>query len=464
MAEPPEDPARTIAKLTRINQALMQRLERIEENRGPAYAATRAAAVLEREVVARNRDLEQALSDLAKINAELAKAREIADEANRAKSRFLRAASHDLLQPLSAAKLFLSHLTELAALSGDTMQRDLVSHLTATFESAEELIRALSDIARFDSQSFRMNPAPLAIGRLFRRLIIDMQPLATSRGIDLRFVASSVTVESDPVYLRQIAQNLITNALKYTTKKKVLVGIRRAGDSVWLEVLDAGPGIAAKDQDRIFQEFERLSRQDQPGTGLGLSIVRRACQQLGHALELRSERGRGSRFRVRLARYGGAGAPAAGPPAVAHQRRAAGDFSGRRVLVVENDPVMRRAYDFLLGGWGMEVQAVDSVGAARDAVARRVPDLLLTDYRLDGEETGLQTITALTEDLGRALPALIVSAESAKAIRAEAGNIAVAILEKPVAEGDLRRAMQAALGQAGPAGPPGAQQAGLEKA
>lgn len=440
-----DDKDRAIAKLERINQALVQRLERIEETRGSAYALTRATAMLEREVVARNRDLEQALSDLAKINAELAQAREVADEANRAKSRFLRAASHDLLQPLSAAKLFLSHLSELADLQGDSLQRDLVSHLTATFDSAEELIRALSDIARFDSRSFRMNPAPMALSRLFRRLIIDMQPLANSRGIDLRFVASAATVESDPVYLRQIAQNLITNALKYTTGKKVLVGMRRQGDALWLEVLDQGPGIAVKDQERIFQEFERLSRSDQPGTGLGLSIVQRACQQLGHALELRSEKGRGSRFRVRLARYQGVAAPR--QATLPRKRGEISDFSGRRVLVVENDPVMRHAYGFLLGGWGMEVQTVAGIRAARDAASRARPDLLLTDYRLDGDETGLQTIHLLRQDLGQGLPALIVSAESAQAIKGEAGGLAVEILEKPVAEGELRRAMRAALAQ-----------------
>ncbi|MFT4151837.1 MAG: ATP-binding protein [Paracoccaceae bacterium] len=435
-----DTPDRAVAKLARINAALIDRIERIEESRGPAYALTRAAAVLEREVVARNRDLEQALAELAEINAQLEQARAIADEANRAKSRFLRAASHDLLQPLSAAKLFLSHLGEL---SSDQLQRDLVSHLTATIDSAEELIRALSNIAKLDSRMFQMNPAPVAIGRLFRRLIIDMQPLATSRGIDLRFAASSATVESDPVYLRQIVQNLIGNALKYTTGDKVLVGIRHQGDGVWLEVLDRGPGIAAKDQDRIFLEFERLSRSDQPGTGLGLSIVRRACQQLGHALELHSEPGRGSRFRVRLPLH--AALPAlASPPA---EPGVAGDFTGRRVLVVENDPDMRRALTLLLNGWGIEVRAVGGVAPARAAAAAAVPDLLLTDYRLDGGETGIQTIRALTHDLGRALPALIVSAEAASAIRAEAGDLSVDILEKPVAEHELRRAMQAALSQ-----------------
>lgn len=440
---------RQVEKLARINAALIRRLERIEESRGPAYALSRAAAVLEREVMARNLDLETALAELAQINAELAAARQVADQANRAKSRFLRAASHDLLQPLSAAKLFLSHLREL---STDAMQRDLVSHLTATIDSAEELIRALSNIAKLDSRSFRTNLAPIAMGRLFRRLIIDTQPLAASRRIDLRFVASGVTVLSDGVYLRQIAQNLITNALKYTTGPKVLVGVRRDGSdpdegpAVWLEVLDQGPGIAPQDQDRIFNEFERLEQEKQAGTGLGLSIVRRACEQLGHRLELVSVQGTGSRFRVRL--------PLVQPlPPVAETdgaepgRIPGADFAGRRVLLIENDLAVQNAFLLLLMSWGMEVQAVTGVEEARAAAAQIMPDLVLTDYRLDAGETGVQALRALARDLGRDLPAVIVSAEATGLIRAEAGSLAADVLEKPVAEADLRRAMQYALGQ-----------------
>lgn len=437
-----DDPQRRIQKLERINAALMQRMERIEESRGPAYALTRAAAVLEREVLARNRDLETALAELAQINAELVAAREIADQANRAKSRFLRAASHDLLQPLSAAKLFLSHLDDLAT---DRMQRDLVSHLTATVDSAEELIRALSDIARLDSRSLRMNRGPVAIWRLFRRLIIDMQPLANARGIDLRFVASGATVDSDPVFLRQIAQNLIANALKYTTGDKVLVGVRHAGDRVWLEVLDRGPGIAPRDQQRIFAEFERLSNTGQPGTGLGLSIVSRACEQLGHRLELRSVPGKGSCFRVCLPAVPRAALAGAAEGDEAGRAVPAADFAGRRVLVIENDPVMRRAFGMLLEGWGMQVDAVGDVAAARRIAAGQPPDLVLTDYRLDAGETGIEALRALSADLGREPAALIVSAEAAGAVRDEARGLAAAILEKPVAEHDLRRAMLAAL-------------------
>lgn len=438
-----DDLARRVEKLLKINVALMQRLERVEETRGPAYALTRTAAMLEREVVARNRDLEQALAELAAINTELASAREVADEANRAKTRFLRAASHDLLQPLSAAKLFLSHLSEMAT---EPLHKALVSHLTATIDSAEELIRALSNIAKLDSQSFQMNRSAVAMGRLFRRLIIDMQPLATSRGIDLRFVASGATVDSDPVFLRQIAQNLIANALKYTTGKKVLVGIRQAGDAVWLEVLDAGPGIHAKDQDRIFNEFERLSRSDEPGTGLGLSIVRRACQQLGHGLDLRSAYGKGSRFRVRLPRW--TEVPerrTEGKGRRRESRESDAVFVGRKVLVVENDPGMRQAFAYLLGGWGMEPAVVGGIAAARKAVARQVPDIILSDYRLDRDETGIEAIDTLRRDLGRKIPAVLISVEADEAMRQEAQALRVEVLAKPVVETDLKSALRQAL-------------------
>lgn len=436
-----DDPARRIAKLERIVAALVQRLERSEEARGPAYALTRAAALLEREIIARNDDLERALSDLGEINAELGQAREVAEEANRAKSRFLRAASHDLLQPLSAAKMFLSHL---ANLSVDQRQTDIVSHLTGTIESAEELISALSQIARLDSRTFQMEKAPVSIARLFRRLELDLRPLATQRGVDLRFVASGITVQSDPIYLRQIAQNLIANALKYTDGQKVLVGMRRAGEQAWLEVLDQGPGIAAQDRDRIFQEFERLGGSDQPGTGLGLSIVRRASQLMMHPLELRTQPGRGSCFRVSLPVRADICAmknDAMRPAQLAYPA----ELKGCRVLVVENDPVMRQAFDVLLTGWGMRVTTVGTVQAARAAVARQVPDLLLTDFRLDGDETGIQTISVLRDGLAMRLPALIVSGDDIEAMTAAAAGLGVEIVAKPVDDAMLQRAMRSAL-------------------
>ncbi|MBP7001120.1 hybrid sensor histidine kinase/response regulator [Amaricoccus sp.] len=439
-----DDEARRIEKLTRINDALIQRLERMDDVRGSSWSLTRTAAMLEREIVERNADLERALAELGARNAELAAARETADEANRAKSRFLRAASHDLLQPLSAGRLFLGQLEDLA---GDTVQADLIGRVIASFESAEELIRALLDIARLDSAAFEANPGPVAISRLFQRLAIDLQPLAAARGIDLRFVPSTETVLSDPVLLRQIAQNLIINALKYSTGPKVVVGLKRDGPGAWLTVQDGGPGIGPADHDRIFNEFERLSRTDAPGSGLGLSIVRRACQQLGHEVALVSAVGRGSRFRVRLPLMRGvclapeesvpAGGAAAGADALA----------GRRALIVENDRGMREAFGMLLGSWGMEVADAGSIAEARAVVAAGwEPDVVLTDFRLDGEETGVQAIEAVRRRLGRAAPALVVSAEGGPEIRALAAPFGAPLLEKPVGEGELRRALAALLG------------------
>ena len=436
-----DNPERRIEKLERIIEALVERLERAEEARGPAYALTRATALLEREIIARNDDLERALADLGAINTELAQANAAADEANRAKSRFLRAASHDLLQPLSAAKMFLSHL---ANLSTDSRQIDIVSHLTGTIESAEELIGALSQIARLDGRRVRLDLTPLSLDRLFWRLGLDLKPLAVQRGVDLRFVPSSLTVRSDPVYLRQIAQNLIANALKYTDGTKVLVGVRRRGDMAWLEVCDQGPGIAEDDRVRIFQEFERLGNSDQPGTGLGLSIVQRATHLLGHPLDLVSQPGQGSRFRVGLPIL--AGVCALQRPDLNRPRHDLPTrLKGLHVLVVENDPAMRQAFDALLTGWGMEVATVGSIRAARLALSRRRPDLVLTDYRLDAGETGIQTIRQLRADAADRLPAVLVSGDDTEAMAADAGTLDVCVLAKPVDEAQLQRAFVAAL-------------------
>ncbi|WP_018633502.1 ATP-binding response regulator [Neomegalonema perideroedes] len=453
LEEPQEDPARALAKLRRINEALIRRIDQLEQTRSSAYALSQAAAMLEKEVMARNLDLERLLAQLSAANQELAMAREAADEANRAKSRFLRAASHDLLQPMSAAKLFLSHLSEAAP---SPLQQDLIGRIADNFESAEELIQTLLEIAQLDSRKLEINIGPVSLGRLFQRLSTDLQAQAEARGLDLRFVPSSRVVLSDPAYLRRIAVNLVSNALKYTDAGRVIVGVRRArpdpdepdeeeGDSVWLEVHDTGPGIAPEDRERVFNEFERLSRADRPGTGLGLSIVRRACLQLGHDLELHSALGRGSLFRVRLplAPEGIASSPhrrapesAIPPPAPAES------FAGGVALVVENDPAMRHALALSLEGLGFKVFA--GAGACEAVAAiRRIglrPDLLLSDYRLDHGETGAKAILEIRAAFRSRIPALLLSGERLEEIRAEAPDLPadVDFLAKPFAEADLR--------------------------
>lgn len=465
-----DSPERREAKLLRINQALMRRLERMDEGRGSSHALSQAAALLEREVLARNLDLERTLADLGQMNAELAQARAAAEEASRAKSRFLRAASHDLLQPLSAAKLLLGHLQD--SLHGRP-EAETIAHVIGSFDSAEELIRMLLEIARLDSRRLILQVGPVALGRLFQRLAVDMQGLVAARGLGLIFVPSALTVESDPVFLRSIAQNLVSNALKYTETGRVLVGVRRAGAHVWLEVHDTGPGIAPADQARIFQEFERLAPSDQPGSGLGLSIVRRACDQLGHAIDLRSQPGRGSCFRVRLpvANPLAKGAFGAQPPRFAPAKAAPSGLGGsglggtlraadgapdplvdRCALVVENDPGMRHAFCLLLQSWGMTVLPADGLetlrGALRGAQQHR-PAVVLTDFRLDRGETGVQVITTARRLLQAPVPALIVSAESAEAIRGCSAHLGAQVLQKPINEAALRRALCALMAGGG---------------
>ena len=439
--------ARQIDKLKKINAALIRRIDQLDQTRSSTYALSQAAAMLEKEVMARNRDLERTLAQLSAANQELAMAREAADEANRAKSRFLRAASHDLLQPMSAAKLFLSHLGETAR---DPLQQDLIGRISDNFDSAEELIHTLLEIAQLDSRQLEINLGPVSLGRLFQRLSTDLQAQAEARGLDLRFVPSSRVVLSDPAYLRRIALNLVSNALKYTDEGRVIVGARLAasdeeeGESVWLEVHDTGPGIAPEDRERVFNEFERLSRTDRPGTGLGLSIVKRACLQLGHELELRSAVGRGSLFRVRLPLLPEACVP---QPAARAQAAAASTretlaqtFAGRVAMVVENDLSMRQAFVFLLESWGVKAFQGPSAAAAIADIRRLGlrPDVIVSDYRLDGPETGAMASQAIRAAFKSEIPALLVSGETLEAIRAEAPELKADFLSKPAAEGELR--------------------------
>lgn len=458
-----DSPARQIAKLKRINAALIERLDRADASRGSQWMLFQTAAVLEQELLARNRDLEQALAHLESVNRELALAREVADAANRSKSRFLRAASHDLLQPLSAAKLFLSHLAETAQ---DPFQADLVGRIGQAFDSTEELIRALLEISRLDSAQLDIACEPVSLGRLFQRLAVDFHGAAEARGLELRFVISSATVVSNPGFLRRIAQNLVSNAIKYTARGRVLVGVRRAGADVWLEVHDTGPGIAPVDRERIFNEFERLEPEGEvPGTGLGLSIVRRACLRLGHAIELGGGPGRGSVFRVRLPRalevpgalrLGPESAAASGAvqwlpgqapemALLAPTGAAVPLLHGRRVLVIENDAAMRAAFVLLLRRWGMEVVAVEGTEAALETLGPAPPALILSDYRLDREDTGLRAIAAVRRRLGLRLPALLVTAEPDPRLQAQARRLGAGILRKPVTEAELRGTLSALL-------------------
>ncbi|MDM7463595.1 MAG: hybrid sensor histidine kinase/response regulator [Tepidimonas taiwanensis] len=429
---------RRVEKLLRINRALIDRLDRLEATRGSAWSMFQAAMALEQEVEARTRDLEQAMADLSHRNRELAVARAAAEEANRSKTRFLRAASHDLLQPLSAARLFLSALGS-TDLTED--QADLTARLSNAFESVEELMHAVLDISRLDSQRIEFNRKPVDLSALFARLSAEYAPMAEAKGLRLRFAPTSVVVDSDPTFLRRIAQNLVSNAIKYTESGGVLVGARRRGARVWLEVRDSGIGIASADRNRIFDEFQRITPDGQaPGMGLGLSIVRRACAKLGHPITLDSAPGRGTLFRITLPLAAAAETrPSATPPGRTALR-------GRVALVVENDAAMRRGYELMLNGrFGMVARLSGGTAEALATMGDEPPDVIVADYHLENGDTGLVAIDALRAVAGAPVPALMVTAHRDAQLARACAAVGVPLLEKPVRPADLQAALERVL-------------------
>lgn len=435
-----DGPERRVEKLARINQVLIDRIDRLEESRGSAWSMFQAAVALEQEVMARTRDLERALADLSQRNRELAVARASAEEANRSKTRFLRAASHDLLQPLSAARLFLSMLTDTPM---SELQSELTGRLSGAFESVEQLMHAVLDISRLDSQRIEFHRQPVPLGDLFRKLAIEYAPLAEAKGLRLSFVPTDAVVESDPVFLRRIAQNLASNAIKYTNRGGVVVGARRRGDLCWLCVYDTGVGIPAVDRNRIFDEFQRLGTDARtPGMGLGLSIVRRACAKLDHPIRLDSEAMRGTVFRVGLplVQQGGL----AGPD---HPARSILPLRGRVALVVENDHGMRRGYEMILRDrLGMVARVTGGTAEALATMGDDPPDVILADYNLENGDTGVHAIAALRQSAGQAIPAVMITAHRDPQIARSCAAMQVHLMEKPVRPSELAEMLGGILG------------------
>ncbi|MDP5306545.1 ATP-binding response regulator [Paracoccus spongiarum] len=426
-----DPPARRIDKLRRINQVLIDRIDRLEESRGSAWSMFQAAVALEQEVLTRTRQLEKAMADLSQRNRELAVARAAAEEANRSKTRFLRAASHDLLQPLSAARLFLAALTDTPM---DEQQRELTDRLSGAFESVEQLMHAVLDISRLDSQRIEFHRQPVPLGELFRRLAAEYAPLAEEKGLRLSFVPTDAVVESDPVFLRRIAQNLVSNAIKYTHRGGVVVGVRPQGATCWLCVYDSGQGIPAVDRNRVFDEFQRLAHdRGTPGMGLGLSIVRRACAKLGHPISLQSEAMRGTVFRIGLPRVA-AGADARAAPA----DPALSALRGRVALVIENDPGMRRGYEMILRDrLGMVARVTGGTAEAAATMGDEPPDVIIADFHLEQDDNGILAIQTLRARTGQMVPAVMITAHRDPELARNCAAMGTVLIEKPVRPPEL---------------------------
>jgi signal transduction histidine kinase/CheY-like chemotaxis protein len=369
-------------------------------------------------------ELEQTLGELeARVGErtrELSEANRRLAEVNREKTRFLAAASHDLLQPLHAARLFT------AALASDpgSPDRAIVERVDGAIVAAEDLLRALLDISKIDAGGITPACEPLALADFLGDLVESFRPLATQQGLDLRRGPMPGIVESDPGLLRSVMQNFLTNAVRYTERGAILVGVRRRGEMLRIDVIDTGVGMGPEQLETIFDEFTRLGQVDVEGFGLGLALVERISRLLGGRVEVASHPGKGSRFSLLL--------PASDDDAASlpvKRRRVRNSGRRLRVLVVDNDQRIVEATTALLERLGhYPLGASDTAGAL--ALCDGV-DALLADYRLDRGEDGLRLIEAVRARRP-ALPALLITAESEAEMRERAASMGVEVLAKPV--------------------------------
>ena len=351
------------------------------------------------------------LQVLVRHPAELALRRDEAERASAAKTRFLAAASHDLLQPLHAVGLLVGILRQRIRYPE---VRDLVMKVEATVRGMESLFGSLLDVSKLDSDAVKVDLQDVELRPLLEFVELNFQPLALEKGIRLRVVPCRCTVRTDPALLERIVANLVGNAIRYTERGTVLVGCRRAGDMVRLLVHDTGVGIPQQYQAHIFEEFyqvEGTARQRGKGLGLGLAIVRRTASLLGLALHMRSTAGAGSVFGVTLPRQRRGGPPLASAGAAeAHHERLRGAF----VAVIDDDMDACDAMEQLLRSAGCHVVAGPSPGAVRTLLAGhlRTPDLIVTDLRLGPATNGIDAIAAIRADCDAPVPALILTGES----------------------------------------------------
>jgi Na+/proline symporter/CheY-like chemotaxis protein len=397
--------------------------------------SVKAAEELERANESLEQRVRERTEELTRLNTELGRAKGEAEQANISKTRFLAAASHDILQPLNAARLYVTSLVERQGGGNDAQ---LVGNIDASLDAVEEIFGALLDISRLDTGAMKPEIVSFRMDELLRQLEVEFTPLAQERGLRLQFVPCSLAVESDRRLLRRLLQNLVSNAIKYTPRGRVLVGCRRRKRRLRIDVYDTGLGIPSSKKRAIFQEFHRLDQGAKVarGLGLGLSIVERIARVLDYKIGVVSTVGRGSHFSVE--------APlSAAVPVRQHQRVAREvdrvQLSGMTVLCIDNDLTILDGMETLLGGWGCRVfKAPDLATAIAVAAEAKIsPDGLLVDYHLD-DGNGITAIKELRRRFGANLTAILITADRSPQVREESRVNGIQLLNKPVKPAALR--------------------------
>jgi Na+/proline symporter/signal transduction histidine kinase/CheY-like chemotaxis protein len=400
----------------------------ITERVAAAETLARANETLERRV-------EERTQELTEVNRALALAKSKADEANLDKTRFLAAASHDLLQPLNAARLYTSSLVETHQ-HGETSR--LAYNIDASLGSVEEILTALLDISRLDSGVMRPEISEFPVEHLLEQMRVDFEPIAREKGLTLRVAPCRLHVRSDRKMLRRMLQNLVSNAIKYTEKGGVVLGCRRRGGQVRIEVHDTGPGIPRHKHGLIFKEFQRLDANPRTvrGLGLGLSIVERLGRVLNHPIALSSKIGAGSSFFLTVPMAKAQTLPV---EKLIAQIPAAGDLGGCLCLCIDNEPAILDGMATLLAKWGCFTLCASSGAEAleRLAASKTTPDIILADYHLE-EGTGLDAIQLVRARNGYPIPAVIITADPSPDVQTAVRGAGLHILRKPIKPAALR--------------------------
>ncbi|ABE61174.1 periplasmic sensor hybrid histidine kinase [Nitrobacter hamburgensis X14] len=396
-----------------------------------AEALERANATLEKRVRDRT-------EELTRLNSELARAKSIAEEANISKTRFLAAAGHDILQPLNAARLYVTSLVERRSGGEDSR---LVQNIDDSLEAIEEILGALLDISRLDAGAITTSITSFRVGDLMRSLEIEFAPMARARQVRLTFVPSSLPIASDRMLLRRLLQNLISNAIKYTPHGRVLIGCRRRGESLRINVYDTGVGIPILKRGEIFKEFHRLEQGARiaRGLGLGLSIVQRLARVLDLTIALDSNRGGGSLFSVTIPIAPAINQTAHATAVTSSTPLSHAPMSGTLIVCIENDLAILDGMKTLLTSWDARVIAVtdhESAIAAIEAAGGPITGLLV-DYHLD-RGNGIATIREIRRKFGETIPAILITADRSPHVREAAQLERVSVLNKPLKPASLR--------------------------
>lgn len=421
----------TYTDITARRQAAMQLSEAKEHLEERVRERTAALSTL-------NEQLRQEIAERLDVEEELRLATAAAEEANLSKTRFLAAASHDLLQPLNAARLFISTLQEQQL--AEKTER-LVERTDLALQGVENLLSTLLEISKLDAGAVPTKLRDFPISDVLKRLAEEYQPLIIEAGLDLRMVDCSVTVNSDRKLLERILRNFLSNAVRYTYNGRILIGCRRRKDKLVVQVTDTGLGIGDKDLDTIFEEFHQLKQSGDngaPGVGLGLAIVKRIAEMLDVRVIVNSRLGQGSTFAVEIPMsHRKVQAHLSSPRAVPSLEM---PLHGASVLVIDNEASIREGMYHLLESWGCEVfTAGDMKGVCRllDSGGCK-PDFLIVDYHLDHQITGVDILRYLSAEHGIRVPAIVVTADRSDEMRNQVTREGYRVLHKPLKPHRLR--------------------------